>query len=1268
MRKLVLSGVLVWCRALFVAAGLLVSMASLLFTSAPAFGAFTRPFLGELKGTTGLSGELVPFEGVEGIAIENHDGGNVFIGNTGMADEFTSSNVFEPPAVTGLSTFSLAFDDVSGKLVGVGKEEWVAADDSSNPGDSAVGDVYRAVHEGPPGYLGRVSRTKSGGEADPFTCPEGVSAGYINGAGELIGEPGEVWDEFRGPRVQGLAVDSSEGASGGDFYVINQVHLQVDQFTSAGCFVRAIKDVPGERGGSELESVAVDPATGDVLVAVFVNHPGEGSSFIDEFTSSGAYLGQIAGVSRGVGFGEDAFGGPGFRVPGLGMAVSSAGDLYVDDDESRVVYEFGLGAFYPRVVTGGVTGDQPEMMTLNGTVNDEDEPLTECYFEYVEAARYVSSASDPYAAGERAECVPGVGGVSAGKEDVAVHAEAVHLVSGRFYDYRLVATTDPSDRGGTEDGEDGSFVAAAAPSVEDVSVGDVSSSFADFSARINPMGVDTTYEFQYVDAAQYESGASDPYAAGGSVPVSAGIGLGDRGVGVSVLVGGLSPGTVYDYRVVASNGVGVTEGANEVFSTVGAGSQVLPDGRVYELVTPANKGDAEDMFGGLEIGVEVNHEYGYSSEDGDHFLLWASAAFGPFPASGENAYVFSRGWDGWSFRSVASSSLGVQAVTDLVFDPFDLSMVGVGDDLGVENERNAGLVGPSGGPYASIGSTVGASEAISPVGASGDLSRVVAESEDHKLPLCEASQEGLAEKLDAGSHGLYEWSAARQCLAFVDMTSGSEGGELLSKCGAVLGQGTVDTRPGSTRGAVSGDGSKIFFTAPDPTAEGSHCWKEGAGDNDLYAPQIYMREVSEEASGVPVYKTVEVSAAEGGATPRYPAVFVGASEDGSKVFFATRSELTKEAVELKTHELELYEYDTEAPEGERLIWVSRGDLESGPVEGEVLDVPAVSADGSTVYFNDKGDLTLGASEGGLYRYDTDTGQTAYVAPVQGYATEKSGRIGEPKENIESPWYHRETIDGLVLGLDLEAEYETTRDGGFLLFGAYRYDAADGSTVCVMCNPNGSGLMPDTGFGRSAAYNGNPAGRPPRAMSENGEYVFFDTPESLVPQDTNAKVDLYEWHDGTISLISSGQDPSGSYFLDSSSFVNSEGQPVEGGNVFFGTHAQLVPQDIDEEGDLYDARIGGGFPAPTGPRPCEGDACDNPPSPPIYQMPATSTSSSTGNVASQPVSKVKAKGEPKKPKKSGKEKGKGKGKKARAKHAARRARRARNAGLSEGARR
>ena len=77
---------------------------------------------------------------------------------------------------------------------------------------------------------------------------------------------------------------------------------------------------------------------------------------------------------------------------------------------------------------------------------------------------------------------------------------------------------------------------------------------------------------------------------------------------------------------------------------------------------------------------------------------------------------------------------------------------------------------------------------------------------------------------------------------------------------------------------------------------------------------------------------------------------------------------------------------------------------------------------------------------------------------------------------------------------------------------YLYEATSGRLTCVSCNPSGA---PAT----SAAYlTGNQlslGGEPRNAfltrnLSDDGSRVFFQTKEALVPQDTNEQTDVYEW--------------------------------------------------------------------------------------------------------------------------------------------------------------
>ena len=1232
-------------------AGLLFVIVSLLSSCSPALAEFVRPFKSvALEGTpTG------PFGEIRCLTIDTREGeinsGNIWVGNSnGVIDEFNSTNQFLGQ-LTGKSVGSCAFDGSTEELTSVEGEEWVAV---NNSGGMETGDVYLA-RKGSFIKSGYVEQINDKGEPADFTCLEnGVSPEYING-NRLIGKPGEptAWEDTEA--VEGVAVSSSF-ASAGDIYVIDKTGgdvLEVDVFTSTGCFKQAITGTIKDNGEEEelfagtLNGVAIDPTNGDVLTK---GSSKDGGWIISEFTSSGEYLGKITGPSSEVPFGV--------KDDRAGIAVNLEGDLYAGVDEVKenekhevinekyVIDEFSEGAYFPDAVTGGITGVQPEAVTLNGTVRGayngvkkENLTLSSCFFQYVTEEEYQKSLSekrdgfsslkdgDP---GDEVPCILDDGtspeGLRLEEKNYAVDAAIKGLRPGTVYHYRVVAETSGVERGGTKEGAAESFAAPHAPSVGATSVEDVSSSYADFRAVVDPLGVYTSYRFEYVD----EAGVV-------GVTPEVGIGSGDSGVSVVQQVGGLLPGTTYRVRVLARNAVGGTvgvggSGAYEVFTTLPASAEVLPDGRAYELVTLANKGDAEDMFGvSKEEIFGENFDVGYSSASGDEFILSTKAAFGSFAAQGENGYVFTRmknvrGEPEWGFKALASPGLGVQSFQSVVHGP-GFSLVGAGDIIGKElgREQVDDLVGPAGGPYTTVMSTSSGSSHV--VGASEDMSRVVVESTDHEmptapLPLCENAQEALVKeqakpKNDPNSTDLYEWSTGRQCLALVNVKSVSEGGGLVSSCGAALGQGSE--RASGSHGAVSGDGSKIFFTAPDPdvSVTGSGCWSEGGFTwNDKYTPQVYMRFDGE--------TTVEVSAPEPGVVPKvtYPSVFVGASDDGSRVFFVTKTELTAGAVKAKTSQLELYECQVvEVEEGGgrepkcRLTRVSQGVAGAG---GDVRFVAAVSADGSAVYFDARAQLTPEAPEGGgLYRYDTATSTVTYITRDDGYPNP------EPYMWYETGVTAGEFVFPGEVGLNPRANYYTTANGEFLVFDSsagelYRYDTNSSvsvgggggmpeNPVCVSCNPNGEPPASVAEFARSGDLVDNPADAQPRPISEeaanspeggenNGSHVFFDTAESLVPQDTNGKVDVYEWEEdgagsctearGCLSLITSGQDSLNSFFLDSSE---------NGSNVFFGTHAQLVPQDTDTEGDLYDARVctmaEPCVSPPVGSAgQCEGDAC------------------------------------------------------------------------------
>jgi hypothetical protein len=143
------------------------------------------------------------------------------------------------------------------------------------------------------------------------------------------------------------------------------------------------------------------------------------------------------------------------------------------------------------------------------------------------------------------------------------------------------------------------------------------------------------------------------------------------------------------------------------------------------------------------------------------------------------------------------------------------------------------------------------------------------------------------------------------------------------------------------------------------------------------------------------------------------------------------------------------------------------------------------------------------------------------------------------------------------------------------------------------------------------------------LSSDGRRVFFETTESLVAGDANFQSDVYEWeadgegtceseaqNGGCIYLISTGQSSERSYLGDVS---------ADGGDVFFFTRQSLVGQDDDSNVDLYDARVDGGIPGQSPPpaaAPCAEEAtCRGPSSnaPATFAAPTSTTFSGSGNL-------------------------------------------------------
>ena len=637
----------------------------------------------------------------------------------------------------------------------------------------------------------------------------------------------------------------------------------------------------------------------------------------------------------------------------------------------------------------------------------------------------------------------------------------------------------------------------------------------------------------------------------------------------------------------------------------------LPDCRAYEQVTPANKSSAvQDMA--------TSDTSAIPSVNGERLALRTLVTLGPTPQLGGSVSVFSRTAFGWKIASVKPISSGSAVYKPQIFSP-GLTQVGVESSTAYPLSPDLTFqVGVPGGPFATIAATpredlkrhggdqlLGANAGTAAVPA---FSHVVFGSTDHTLLYAKPTG------TDEDAYDLYEWTGGDECGSVesdCELVNVTNEGSVIGKCGAVLGAGELFSPDNLlateyAHNTVSTDGSKIFFTAPDIVGgEGEGCYRPRPGTElGPNAPRLYMR-VAETAGGQEESRTVEVSKPEGvelePIEEEMPVYYQAATADGAKVIFLTERALTLEAVKDDAH---LYEYDTKAPEGKRLALIFQGNkatTEEVPRATSVFP----SEDGSVVYFY-RNNLTA------LYRYEEGAGPPQ---PIASLINPIGDEAPYSTPNGEFFLFVSEGVAGEPRG----AGYGEPRGNGHNEL--YRYDHADGSVMCVSCGPGYVPPNTNATEGTSPGIPGflsdffTPDLTPEHiVMSADGSEVFFDSTAALVPQVVDeGVVNVYEWEAdgagactqslGCTYLISQGNNQTNSELI---------GASLNGSNVFFMTHAQLVPQDTDTSNDIYDARVNGGFPAPVESAACLGDTCLGVPVAPNAPTPASSSFSGPEN--------------------------------------------------------
>ena len=671
------------------------------------------------------------------------------------------------------------------------------------------------------------------------------------------------------------------------------------------------------------------------------------------------------------------------------------------------------------------------------------------------------------------------------------------------------------------------------------------------------------------------------------------IGEGTGYVTVSDHLQELLPGTTYHYRIVTSNEVGTVEGADHTFTTQAAGSEpTLPDGRAWELVSPPDKDGA--LIEPFEAGGEIQ-----AASDGTGITYLTIG-----PAVGENAkgkiiysqILSTRGPDGWASEDLAlphhaleagesggtlfsagleeyklfSSDLSLAAVNPFVRGTPPLASEVTERTVYLRDDANGSFVPlvsganvPPGTKYGGIEEAQDENSELRVIAGTPDLSHVILTSPYALTKEAIPDEVLLSNGLSGQRVNFYEWSGGTLQLVNVLPNGKPTEGRYVTLAGAP----GVATNNGLNVHALSGDGHRV-------------AWQVELAVNTF---DLYVRDMVEK-------RTVKV----GGSRAQFQAM----SSNGSSIFF------------LEYGELYVFNFETGATTDLTADRIA-GEGSAGAREA----VLGTSEDGSYVYFVATGALASGAVDGedNLYVSHDQNGawSTTYIATLSSedepdWFADQFRRVvnlaGVTSRVSPNGRYLEFMSNRSLTGYD-----NIDVNSGQADEEVYLYDAVAGRLVCVSCNPSGqrptgvfdrggSSLLVD----RSRAWGvaEGPGGHwlagsvpawenvegtvayQPRFLSDSGR-IFFDSPDALVPQDTNGLEDVYEYEpagvgscestdaafsehaNGCVSLISSGTSSEESAFYDASE---------SGDDVFFLTASRLSAARYDTSLDVYDAHV------------------------------------------------------------------------------------------------
>jgi hypothetical protein len=488
------------------------------------------------------------FSSVQGLAVDSATG-DLYVYEGGKARILKFSASGEPASFSATGTNAIEGVDFQDNGTA-----GIAVDNSSGP---AKGDIYVAT-------VGNGEPIKEGEER-----LGGEKIGIYGAAG---GKLGELKSEHVVGNTCGVAVDSS-----GDLYV--SAFGRVVKYAPKANPVSDADYVSSMEGLPNVCQMGVD-SLGNVFAASWRLGPlrrfdasqfgsssatgsvvdQEGASVAVDQANDEIYVNDRNRVAQYGAHGEpfeapvstfDTGGSGGISV--FGIAVSGYNkDVYVTDGSSVSV--FGPLGLVATVETGGASNVEPHGMTLSGLVNPEGLPVSECKVEYGPSTAY----------GHSQPCVQSPAQIGSGSGNVEVQANLTGLTPGTVYHYRFVVM----NANGRGEGADKSLALPGPPVVSGESFSELYEVEVNVRAQINPDFRATTYHVEY--------GTSEAY--GQSTPESQSIGSDSNTYHVLVHLAGLTPGTTYHFRFVASNSLGTVAGPDVQFTTFPASSKGESEG------------------------------------------------------------------------------------------------------------------------------------------------------------------------------------------------------------------------------------------------------------------------------------------------------------------------------------------------------------------------------------------------------------------------------------------------------------------------------------------------------------------------------------------------------------------------------------------------------------------------------------------------------------------------------------------------------------------